>query len=123
MKQVILDTNFILSCIRNKIDFFEDIKLMGFQIIIPEQVVKEIERISKSKKKLQFREDAKLALKILEKNKFKEIKLPERQVDKGLIKLAEKDKNIIIATLDRELKKKIKNPKMVIKGKKKLEVI
>ena len=51
MKYAILDTNFILTCVKQKIDFFEDIKLMGFQIVIPKQVINEIEKIPKSKKK------------------------------------------------------------------------
>ncbi len=123
MKQAILDTNFILTCIKQKIDFFEKLKLEGIQIIIPKQVIKEIKGIINSKKKLHFREDAKLALKFLEKNPFKEIDLNEKCVDKGLIQFAKKNKKVIIATLDREIKRKIKTPKLVIRGKKKLEVI
>ena len=71
MKQVILDTNFILTCIKQKIDFFEEINLMGVQILIPKQVIQEIKNISKSKKKRHFKEDAKLSLKLLEKNSYK----------------------------------------------------
>ena len=56
MKKVILDTNFILTCIRNKIDFLEEIKFKGMQILIPKQVLKEIKRISNSRKKLRFRD-------------------------------------------------------------------
>lgn len=123
MKKVILDTNFILTCVKQKIDFFEDIKFMGIRIIIPKQVITELERISSSKKKLRFREDAKLALKLLEKNPFKEVNLKNKNVDKALIKLAKENQEFIIATLDRELKKKIKNQKLVIRGKKKLEVV
>lgn len=123
MKQVILDTNFILICIKQKIDFFEEIKFMGIQILIPKQVIKEIKGIINSKKKLHFKEDAKIALKLLEKNPFKEIDLNEKCVDKGLIQFAKKNKDVIIATLDRELKNKIQNSKLVIRGKKKLKVI
>jgi len=123
MKKVILDTNFILTCIRNKIDFFEEIKFMGIRILIPKQVIKEIKGIINSKKKLHFKEDAKIALKLLEKNKFKKIDLKTDYVDKGLIRFTEKNKDIIIATLDRELKNKIQNSKLVIRGKKKLRVI
>ncbi|MAG79108.1 hypothetical protein CMI40_01910 [Candidatus Pacearchaeota archaeon] len=123
MKKVIIDTNFILSCIRNKIDFFEEIKLMGMEILIPKQVIDELKRIHNSKKKLHFRENAKVALKILEKNSFKKIDLKQKYVDKGLIQFTKKNQNIIIATLDRELKMKIKNPKLVIRNKKKLEII
>jgi len=123
MKQVILDTNFILTCIKQKIDFFEELKLEGLQILIPKQVINEIKRISNSKKKLHFREDAKVALKLLGKNHFKKIDLKIKYVDKGLTKFTKENKNVIIATLDKELKKKIKNPKLVIREKKRLEII
>jgi len=123
MKKVILDTNFILTCIKQKIDFFEEIKLMGMQILIPKQVINEIKRVANSKKKLHFRENAKLALKLLEKNFFTEIDIKNRNVDKGLINLAKENREVIIASLDREIKNKIQNPKLVIRAKKKLEVI
>ena len=127
MKKVIIDTNFILSCVKQKIDFFEDIMLMGFQILIPKQVINELKIILKSKKKLHFREDAMLSLKILEKNKkfYRGIDVSKygRNTDKGIKNFSDKNKEIIIATLDRELKKKTKNQKMVIRGKKRLEVI
>ena len=45
MKKVLLDTNFILTAIRNKIDFFEEIKLIGMKIAVPKQVVAEIKII------------------------------------------------------------------------------
>jgi len=123
MKKVILDTNFILTCVKQKIDFFEDIKFMGMQILIPKQVIRELESISNSKKKNHIRKNAKLTLKLLEKNSFKKIDLKNKNVDKALIKIAKEDLELIIATLDRELKKKIKNQKLVIRGKKKLEVV
>jgi len=123
MKKIILDTNFILTCVKQKIDFFEEIKFMGMQILIPKQVIKEIKKIINSKKKLHFKEDAKIALKLLEKSKFKKIDLKIDYVDKGLIKLAEKNKDVVIATLDRELKNKIQNSILVIRGKKKLKII
>lgn len=123
MKKVLLDTNFILTCIKQKIDFFEEIKLMGIQILIPKQVINEIKKITNSKKKLHFREDANLALKFLEKNSFKEIDIKNRNVDKGLINFAKENKDAIVATLDREIKNKIQNPKLVIRGKKRLEIL
>ena len=121
MKKVILDTNFILSCLRKKIDFFEEIKFMGLKIIIPKQVINELKRISISTKKLRFREEAKLALNLLEKNEFKKIELDNNYVDKGIINLIEKNPDYIIATLDSELKKRVKT-KLVIRNKK-LEII
>ena len=121
MKQILLDTNFILSCIKQKIDFFEE--LIGFRILIPKQVIREIKSIINSKKKLHFREDAKLALKLLKGNSFKEIDLGKQHTDKLIIKFAEQHPKTIIGTLDREIKNKIKNQKGVIREKKRLKVI
>ena len=125
MKRVILDTNFILTCIKQKIDFFDDIKIMGLEILIPEEVLYEIKKIASSKKKFHFREDAKFALMLLKQNKeqFKKIKISNENVDEGIKKFAEENKDIIVATLDKELKEKLMNKKLIIKGKKKLEII
>ncbi len=117
MKQVLLDTNFILSCIRNKIDFFEEIFLMGIKIIIPEEVINEIKKFENKKS------EAGIALKILEKNKFKKIELGKGHVDKKIINYAKIHPELIIATLDREIKNKTHNQKMIIRGKMKLEII
>ena len=122
MKQAILDTNFILTCVKQKIDFFRDIPNMGVQIIIPKQVIEEIKRVANSTKKLRFRDDAKLAQVILEKNKFTQIDIKGKYVDKGLIKYAKEHPRLIIATLDKEIKNKTTNSKLVIRRKKKLEV-
>ena len=123
MKQAILDTSFILTCIKQKIDFFEQIESEGLIIIIPKQVIYELEKIVSSKQKLHFRENAASSLKLLEKSNFKKTDLKTKHVDAGLIKFAKENPETIIATLDRELKKKVHNPKLVIRGKKRLEII
>jgi rRNA-processing protein FCF1 len=124
MKYALLDTNFILSCIRKKIDFFDLIPQMGMSILIPTPVIKEIQGITNHpKNNFLFKEEARLALKLLEKNKFKKIGLDGKNVDFGIIKIARENPNYIIATLDKEIKNKIKNQKLVIRGEKKLEVI
>lgn len=117
MKHVVLDTNFIISCIRKKIDFFGEIQLMGLSVIIPKQVIEEIKGLSKSKP------EAEIAIKILNKNKFKKVSLGGRIVDNGIINLARENEQYVIATLDREIKNKTNNQKLVIRGNKKLEVI
>jgi rRNA-processing protein FCF1 len=124
MKKVIIDSSFILTCVKQKIDFFKWLEERGIQILIPKQVIDEIKNIENSKKKLHFKNDAELSLFIIEKNKknFKEIDLKWKNVDNALVKFAEKNKEIIIATLDREIKSKIKNKKLLIKGKKMLEI-
>jgi rRNA-processing protein FCF1 len=112
MKQVILDTSFILSCIKQKIDFFSWISYEGIQILIPEQTIDELMGLG-----------AQLALDILEKNKFKLVKIPGKDADNAIINFAKENPSAIVATLDAGLQKKVKNRKMVIRGKKKIEVI
>jgi uncharacterized protein len=114
MKQILLDTNFILTCIKQKIDFFEEITLIGIPIIIPEEVITELKKLKQEQ-----------ALRLLEneKDKFQKIKLEGKNVDNAIIKYAKENQEIIIATLDREIKTKVKNRKMIIRDKKQLEII
>ena len=123
MKTAILDTNFILSCVKQKIDFFEEIPFQGMRLIIPEEVIEEIKKIAVSGKKLHFRRNAELALKILEKNQFETIKLGSSNVDKSLAEYVKNQKNIVLATLDEEIKRKIKKSLLVIRKRKRLEII
>ena len=117
MKDVILDSSFILTCVKQKIDFFEFLEDNGIQAVIPEQVLKEILGVAKTK------DYGKTALQILKRNKFNKIDLKEKSVDFGIIKYAKKNPEIIVATLDAEIKRKTKNQKLVIRGKRELEVV
>ncbi|MEK6847635.1 MAG: hypothetical protein AABX50_00745 [Nanoarchaeota archaeon] len=112
MKQVILDTSFILTAVKQKVDFFDNIELKGMQIVIPEQVIRELKGLG-----------AGLALKIIQQNKFDLIKIPGKDADSAIINFAKENPAAVVATLDLGLKKKIKNPKLVIRQKKKLEII
>ena len=123
MKKVILDTNFILACVNQKIDFFEEIKFLGLKIIIPKPVIKELEGIAKSDKKYHSKEDANIALKLIETSKFEKTGLDMGSVDSGIIKAAKADKELVLATLDRRINSLTRNPRLVIKGKKKLEIM
>jgi len=123
MRQVILDTNFILTAIKDKIDFIESITFLGLTPVVPVQVIEELNKIVKSEKKLKFKDDAQLGLKILSKKKTTKIDLKNDYVDEGLIDYAEKNKSAIIATMDKELKSKIPNRRLIIRAKKKLEII
>ncbi len=122
MAKVILDTNFILTCIRNKIDFYEELLFRGHSVLIPVEVIAEIGRLQKSRKKLKFREEAGLALKLIESGNYEEVSAPGKYVDKGLKKYCDEHPRVILATLDKELKKAVKNRKMVIRNRKKLEL-
>ncbi len=111
MRQIILDTSFILSAVKQKIDFFDIIENKGLEIVIPEQAIKELKGLG-----------AELALKIIQKNRFKLVHLLGRDADSAIIKFAKENPSAIVATLDADLKKKVRNSKMVIRGRKKLEI-
>ena len=117
MIQTILDTSFILSCIKNKIDIFEE--LLEYKILIPEQVIKELNGLAKKNM------DSKLALKIIQKNKSKLtiIQIIGKNTDNSIINYARKNPDVIIATLDDGIKSKVKNSKLIIRNKKMLEII
>lgn len=118
MKKAILDTSFILSAVRHKIDFLHEIDMLGLQTIIPARVMMEIDGLSK-------KPEAKLAKIILEKNrkKFWIEDLKGKTVDNSIIRYSKEHPKDIIATLDREIKKKSPGKKLVIRGKKKLEIV
>lgn len=122
MKPVLLDTNFILTCIRNKIDFFEEFYYSGLKPLIPEQVINEIKNIPNSKAKLKFKQEAELALLILKKHSFDSPELKGKIVDNSIINYARQNPETIIATLDKEIQNKITNKKMIL-NRKKLEII
>lgn len=112
MRKILLDTNFIITCMKNKIDFYEELCMEGYEIVIPDEVLDEIENLG-----------YKDVLDFLKRKKFKKIKLDVKNVDNGIVKYAKENPDVVIATLDREIKGKIRNRKMVIRGKNKLEVI
>ena len=124
--KILLDTNFILSCVRQKIDFYNYINENydeGVEFLVPEEVLEELKKISERKgEKIKDKESAKVILKIIEKLRIKKIKLNKKHVDDGIVNYL-KNKKIILATLDRDLKKRVKNKILTIRGKKKLEII
>lgn len=130
MPEVILDTNFIMNAVDCKIDFIEELERMGFRSLVPEEVIKELERVVESRKKKKFKDHAILSLRILKASlndpSVKKISLGIRgraYVDKGIIKFLGENPKVYLATMDKELKKKVKNSKIVIRGKKKLEIV
>lgn len=112
--KAVLDSNFIITCVKQKIDFFEDLEFKGVEIIIPKEVIREVENLKIP--------EAKLALKIIEKNPFEEIEIGKGHVDKRIIDYAKENPETAIATLDKEILDKIANHKIIIRERKKLEI-
>lgn len=131
---VILDTNFLLYISKNKIDFVREIdKLCDFayDLIIPKQVLDELHKISKGKdKKRKDKVAADLALQILgriaEKDGVLVMDVKGRDADEAIVNIVKKNHNkeVIVATMDKELKKRLKKIKIIsVRQKKYLEFI
>jgi len=122
MIKVILDTNFLVYCAENKVDYaagIMEIMTEGYELIVPRQVVQELNDIASDSKKLSDRSAAFLALKLLEHNKIKIADVQGRIADEAILNLVRIGS--IVATLDLELRKKLKNTRViVIKGVKKI---
>ena len=117
MYTIALDTNFLMCCVKQKIDFIQELERIcnfTYNIIIPESVLEELKNIA-DKGTGKEKEIANITLDLIKnlilKNKIKIKKITERNADSSLLKLDRK--NYIIATLDKELRKKLKNAKVL----------
>jgi rRNA-processing protein FCF1 len=125
--EILTDTNFIITCVKEKIDFrtFADENFdEKIEWIVPRQVILELEKIRdrKGEKKID-RICASVGLNIIENENFKIIELEKNpNVDIAIKKYIE-GKNIVLATLDKDLKKRITNRILTIRSKKALELI
>ncbi len=112
--KVILDTNFLIYCAKNKLDYIkelEDLINEGFELVVPVHVVNELNRLKEDKWKKVSGKDkfcADLALKLLLHNKIRIVKAEGKSVDEAIINLANLDSNNIVCTLDRKMRKILK---------------
>ena len=114
--KIVLDTNFLISCLKFKIDFISELE--GNELFIVDKTKNELEKLIKGKN-AKDKQRAKIILAIIKKKKIKEISTKVGEtVDDKLASL----KDYIIATQDKELKKRIKGKKLIIRAKKKIEI-
>lgn len=112
-----LDTNFLVYCAKQKIDFLREIGRLSSEkssIIVPMQVIGELEKLSKAKSR--DNKYATLALHLLERYK-KEAKIQVKDfmaeaADDALLELD--NKGNAIATLDSGLRHRIRNAKIIV---------
>lgn len=116
--EVLLDTNFLIYIARYKIASELD-KLFPRKLLLPKQVLKEIEGIV-AKGKGADKEAAALALTLIDKWKSSKklfvIQTRAKSADKALLDLATGKKNRVVATLDKKLIKRLKKAKVGIIG-------
>lgn len=118
--KIILDTNFLVYCARQKIDYKEELRIFvkgKYDLVTTNQIVDELESLKKTARKYSDKESAGLALKLLKLNKIKIIITSGKDADEGIIEI---NKGNYVATNDRELKRIVERP-IVIKGRRKLD--
>ena len=121
--KVILDTNFIIYCAKNKLDYVEELSELlneGFELVVPSQVINELNQLKNDKWKKVSGKDKlaiDLALQLLNINKVKEVQIEGNSVDEGIINLANESKKNIVCTFDRGMRKLL--PRVILLNRKK----
>ena len=119
--EVLLDTNFIVSCILKKIDFLEELEGMGFRVILPREVLQELKDLKKEKTSREERMAIGVAMKIFSSSKrVEKMTLGHNIVDDALIEKG--NQGVYIATLDNGIKAKIPNKIIIDSARKSLKV-
>jgi len=134
--KVILDTNFLIYCAKEKLDYEEALLSLlneDYELVVPEQVIEELKIVMKKKKekipllkrKPKYKKTtgrdkaaAELALQILEKKMIKKIKIEGRNVDLAIINLAKENNKNIVCTLDKEMRGRLGRVILISKGNK-----
>ena len=117
--EVLLDSNFIVACMKRKIDFISELESMGFKAALPREVFQELKDL-----RLKVPHDDRVAIDLaFEKfrgSKIKKVTLGNRNVDLGLIEKGRKGG--YIATLDAAIKRSVPNKIMISDAKNSLIV-
>ena len=117
--EVLLDSNFIISCILKRIDFLEQLSEQGFKVVVPKEVMQELKDLKRENKTSRKERDAiKIAAGMLAVVKRKAA--VGRFVDDGLIKRGLE--RIYIATLDKAIKRKVPNRVVIFSAQNKVGV-
>lgn len=119
--EVILDTNFIISCVMKRIEFIDELEEMGFKVRVPRRVLQEMKDLkTESKTTRAERQAIEIAFSLLDERKVKKVRIGGNYVDEGLIQKGKE--GTYIATLDREIKHKIPNKVVIDSAGKKLKI-
>jgi len=120
--EIILDANFIISCVRKKIDFVSALEEKGFKIVVPREVLQEMKDLKKKNGESHLdREAIEIAFEMIERNKLKKMSLGSGKVDDKLIEIGKK--GIYIATLDNGIKRNIPNKIVINNSTKGIEIV
>jgi len=122
--KIILDTNFLIYCAKEKMNYVEEIGNLineAYELIVPLQVINELKKLQYDQFKKVSGKDkasASLALQLLEFNNVKQVSAVGKSVDDAIINLSRENKKNIVCTLDREMRHILGRVILVSKGKK-----
>lgn len=126
--QILLDTNFILTTTKQKINIVETLENYTsepLEFLLPQDVLNELGNLKdKPGTKTSDKNAATLSFQILQELNPKIINLPGKNpnIDIKIVNYI-LEKPIVLATLDKNLKTRVKNKILTIRGKKNLEII
>mgnify|MGYP000370307043 CR=1 FL=1 len=126
--EILLDTNFILTCAKQGVDFNSLAnKIIDEEIkwIVPQDILNELSFLSnKNGIKISDKDAAKLGFEIIQNLKPEIIKLPGKNpnIDIKIVNYII-GKDVVLATLDKGLKERVDNKILTIRGKNRLEII
>ena len=104
--EVLLDSNFIIGCVKHKVDFVSELKEKGFRVLLPKEVFEELKDLRLNSAP-QTRAAIEVALEMIEKRKPEKMTLGTKTVDEGLIDHGKKGR--YIATMDNVIKRSVPN--------------
>ncbi len=117
--EVLLDSNFIIACIKEKIDFITQLEEQGFKVFLPLEVYQELKDL-KYKVSPIDREAINVAFEVFEKKGIKKMRLGNDAVDRELIKKGKH--GYFIATLDGAIKNEVPNRVVIFASQKRIGV-
>lgn len=117
--EVILDSNFIISCVKRKIDFINELMQLGFKIVVPREVIQELKDL-----RLKVNRDERgfidVGLISIDSKKVKKMGFGEGKIDEYLIQKGKT--GAYIATLDSSVKRAVSNKVLISDAKNSLIV-
>lgn len=112
-RKILLDTNFLLLPAQHKVDIFSELKRIcnfNYELFMLDKSIDELANII-LEGKIKDRIAAKVAKALIKSKKINIIKTKEGNVDDLILEYAIKE-DFIVATLDSELKKRLKAEKI-----------
>ena len=126
--KIVIDTNFAITCAKNKIDFpsvASEIIDQKIEWLVPQDVLNELGNIKDREGiKVADKNAAELSFEIIKELKPEILDLPGKNpnVDIKIVNYII-DKDIVLATMDKDLKSRVNNKILTVRGKNNLELI